>query len=325
MAESRTFETVYRLAKSQVLVVQHPSPGLIWAEGRDRLDLLNRMSTNQLNELASGRQRATVLTNAVGQTIDKLQVLATADRLILVTNPGKAESVTGWLNGYIFFQDDVRLSPFEGGWTRWGLYGPNAAAAAKGLMGDGQPLREGELRSFEGGFGYPAESRLQPGVELLLDPGGSARAEAMWPGKQAESVGQRTFDILRIERGVPAVGREILDDTIPLEADLWDAVSFSKGCYIGQEIIARLESRGRLAKQLSGIQLASESIPPLDLLQNGRRVGRLTSVGRSPDLGWIGLALVKPAALETDAGKVQVAGSDAPGRLVPLPFETGPA
>ncbi len=110
------------------------------------------------------------------------------------------------------------------------------------------------------------------------------------------------------------MGREILDDTIPLEADLWDAVSFSKGCYIGQEIIARLESRGRMAKQLTGVRLDTQAAPPLDLLQAGHRVGRLTSVGHSPDLGWIGLALVKPAALESDGGQVQVGDQVAKGQ-----------
>jgi aminomethyltransferase len=322
MDENRTFESVYRQAKSEALVLRHRPPGLICAEGKDRLDLLNRMSTNELASLPDGKQRATVLTNPVGQTIDKLQVLAVPDKLILITNHGKDQAVLGWLNGYIFFQDDVRLSLFEAGWTHWGLYGPSAAAQAGDFLESHMLLADGELKTIEAGYAWSAEARLGPGVELLLDPDGTARAEDAWPDRHADSVDGLVFDVLRIERGVPAAGREILEDTIPLEADLWDAVSFTKGCYIGQEIIARLESRGRLAKRLSGVRLDSEAAPPLDLLQAGHRVGRLTSVGHSPELGWIGLALAKPSALEADSGQVQVDGSRASGQLVPLPFET---
>ncbi|MGA9190402.1 MAG: glycine cleavage T C-terminal barrel domain-containing protein [Anaerolineales bacterium] len=325
MDENRTFESIYRQAKAEALALRHRPPGLIWAEGKDRLDLLNRMSTNQLESLPDGRQRATVLTNPVGQTIDKLQVLALPDKLILITNHGKDQTVLGWLNGYIFFQDDVKLSLFEPGWSRWGLYGPGAAAQAADFLESDVKFADGELKTLEMGYAWPAEPRLRPGIELLLDPDGTARAKDVWPDRHADSVDGLVFDVLRIERGVPAAGREILEDTIPLEADLWDAVSFNKGCYIGQEIIARLESRGRLAKQLTGVQLDSEVSPPLDLVQAGHRVGRLTSVGHSPDLGWIGLALAKPSALETDSGQVQVDGSLASGRLVPLPFEAIPA
>ena len=73
------------------------------------------------------------------------------------------------------------------------------------------------------------------------------------------------------------------------------------------------------------MRLETQAEPPLDLRQSGRSVGHLTSAGCSPDLGWIGLALVKPAALEADDGRVQVGESDESGQLVPLPFEIVPS
>jgi folate-binding protein YgfZ len=325
MPESRTLESVYRQATHDAMVVQHPTPGLIWAEGRDRLDLLNRMSTNQLDSLPKGQQRPTVLTNPVGQTIDTLQVLALEDRLVLVTSPGKLQTVQTWLNGYIFFQDDVKLTPFDEGWTHWGVYGPKALRAAAELLGDDAPLSEEEVRTLVGGLAWRADSRWNLGVELLLDTEGTARAQSAWSDRETDSLEEQVYEVLRVEFGVPQVGREVLDDTIPLEAGLWDAVSFSKGCYIGQEIIARLESRGRLAKQLTGVRLGSEAAAPTDLLQSGRRIGTLTSVAQSPNLGWIGLALVKPSALESDGGLVTVDGDSASGRLVPLPFSADAA
>jgi folate-binding protein YgfZ len=325
MIETRTFEEVYQQARSGALILRHPAHGLLWAEGRDRLDLLNRMSTNQLDQLPVGQGRSTVLTNPVGQTIDSLKVLALEQRVILVTSPGKGDTVQDWLNGYIFFQDDVKLSPFAEGWTRWGLYGPEAGQAAEAVFKGASPSGAGAYARFEGGFAWSAEARLDPGLELLLDPDATVRATEAWPDRHAGTVEGEVFDVLRIERGVPQVGREILEDTIPLEADLWDAVSFSKGCYIGQEIIARLESRGRLAKQLCGVQLDSQVRAPADLIQDGRRIGVLTSVARSPTLGWIGLALAKPSALESEDGRVQAGTDGATGHLLPLPFEPLPA
>jgi folate-binding protein YgfZ len=321
MSEARSFKEVYQQAKSEVLVLRQPMPGLIWAEGSDRLDLLNRMSTNQVDQLAAGTQRTTVLTNAVGQTVDRIDVLALENRLIIVTSPGKGEDVLSWLSGYIFFQDDVTLALFEDDWSLWGMFGPKAKQAATDFVSADAPGEE-QVSTFEGGYAWPADPRMGTGVQLLLDPGATARAVARWPDRHPESVEGQVFDVLRVERGVPAMGREILADTIPLEAGLRDAVSFTKGCYIGQEIIARLESRGRLAKQLCGVRLDGQASAPMDLYQSGRRIGRLSSVADSPSMGWIGLALAKPSALETESGHILVGEDDQPGRLVALPFES---
>ncbi len=99
-------------------------------------------------------------------------------------------------------------------------------------------------------------------------------------------------------------------------------MSFSKGCYIGQEIIARLESRGRLAKRLVGARLSSAIEPNAALYQGSAKVGTLTSVVRSPNLGWIGLASVRPEAVDRNAGGVSVGENRAVGTLVELPFRS---
>lgn len=102
------------------------------------------------------------------------------------------------------------------------------------------------------------------------------------------------MEILRIEAGLPGLESEIQADSIPLEVGLWEYISFSKGCYIGQEIIARMESRGKQARKLVGLRSANELFVGTPLTVEGKSIGAITSVALSPRLGWIGLASVKP-------------------------------
>ena len=107
-----------------------------------------------------------------------------------------------------------------------------------------------------------------------------------------------TFDVLRVEQGYGAYGNELSLDYIPLETRLTDAVSFTKGCYVGQEIIARMESRNRLAKQLMGLAAGSGCSAGGKLQRDGKEMGDLTTVVESPRFGSIALAYVRTAAAE---------------------------
>jgi aminomethyltransferase len=108
-----------------------------------------------------------------------------------------------------------------------------------------------------------------------------------------------TFDYLRIKDGNPRFGHELTLDYIPLEANLWDDVSFNKGCYTGQEIIARMESRGRLAKKLVRLRPESSLESGIELTMGGKKVGSITSAANGPD-GPVVLGFVKSAALQNE-------------------------
>ena len=110
-------------------------------------------------------------------------------------------------------------------------------------------------------------------------------------------IDEATFDYLRIEAGLPRFGHELSEDYIPLETGLWNDVSFAKGCYIGQEIIARMESRGKLAKKL--VRFSAES--PLtagDITSNGKKAGTLTSVANA-EHGSVALGYVRTKVLDS--------------------------
>ncbi len=318
--ERGAIERAYEEALTGALPVPFPPPSLVQAWGTSWLDLLQRMSTNDLAGMHPGQVRETVLTTAVAQIVDWVSVVARPDGGLLVANPGRARRVREWLQRYIFFQDDVRLEEMGEGWARWGLYGPRAAEEAERIVpAEIGPL--GQATSWDGGTAWRVERPAGGGVVLLLAPDAAACASQLW--NEGAGDAQRAHQILRIEAGLPEIGSEIQDDSLPLEVGLKGAVSFTKGCYIGQEIIARMESRGRLAKELLGVRAESGLAPGEEIRQGGRTMGTVTSATLSPRYGAIGLASVRPSALDASQGSVEIGERAVPGKLIRLPFDSG--
>ncbi len=304
----------YQATLEGTLVVRHSDPGVIELAGKDRLELLHRMSTADLLELAPFHVRQTVFTDPLGRTIDVVWVLTRDQDLVLLTNPGKEVQLRAWLRKHIFFQDQVSLVAAQPGWALWGVYGPTAVQALAGLHCPA-PSND-QIVAFQGGLAWSVSTPV-PGFRALIHPGVDLSGWEQLGGGAAEA---EAYEVHRVEAGLPEAGREILDDSIPLEVGLASAVSFSKGCYTGQEIIARMESRGKLAKRLAGITLPHSAQSGSTLQQNGRTIGTLTSVVESPRFGWIGLAVVKPDAISAHGGHVSLEGDEQTAQLVELPF-----
>ena len=301
-------EATYKSAFESALIVQHDSPGVIELRGPDRLDLLHRLSTNDLENMPAEHVRRTVFTDPVGRMIDVVTVLNLSDELLIVTSSGRSQAMQDWLQRHIFFQDDVTVHVSEQDWSLCGAYGPKAADSLPSAAPDAKALIASDQ-----GIVWPVD-RPVPGFLKLIGPDHTAEN---WV---ADPSAADAYEILRIEAGLPKRGAEIREDSIPLEVGLWEEVSFVKGCYVGQEIIARMESRGKLAKQLVGIKLESHAEPGSTLRQGGRTVGTLTSVVESPKLGWIGLASGRPSALGTEGGRVAIAETEEVAIMVELPF-----
>ena len=114
------------------------------------------------------------------------------------------------------------------------------------------------------------------------------------------AIDEAAFDYLRIQDGQPRFGRELTEEYIPLEANLWADVSFNKGCYTGQEIIARMESRGRLAKKLVRLLPEAPVAAGAELSAAGKKAGRITSAAVGPD-GPVALGYVRTTLLDENA------------------------
>ena len=305
----------YAAARSGVVVIPRSHEGRVRAVGRDRLDLLHRMSTNDLTNVAVGEARSTVLTTAIGRMVDVLTVLNRGETALCLTSPGRATAVRKWLSGYIFFRDHVKFEDASNELGQMGLDGPRAGVVAGALAGGAESLAENRFVEREG-------------LIILRWPGDrysviapAERLEAVWDqavAAGAKPAGEEAYQMLRLAAGLPYGDHEITEEYIPLEANLWHAVSFTKGCYIGQEIIARMESRGKLARRLAGIKLDAPVAEGSEVRVDKTVAGKVTTAGMIPGIGPVALAYLKTASAEPGT-RVTVEGVS--GVVAALPFE----
>jgi aminomethyltransferase len=238
--------------------------------------------------------------------------LVTAQDVCLLVPAGQGETVRNWLARHIFFQDQVSLGPV----TRLlhhGAYGPQSQDFVLAQLGVEPPEALDSCLELEEGFVWSVRRPAPGGLEWAL-PALTGEAAPDNPASPA----RLAYEALRIEDGLPLFGAEVTPDRLPPEVGLDEAVSLRKGCYIGQEVLARMETRGRRAWRLAGIRLPREFPVPQVLHQQEQIAGTLTSAAWSPRQGWIGLAVVRPDALETDGGRVTL--NEEEGQLVELPF-----
>jgi len=299
----------YAAAHAAAVLAEHPARGMLHLTGATRLDLINRMSTQAVLGLTSGQGAATVLTTDIGRIIDRIILYATSDGVYVLTGDGHADPLARYFRRNIFFNDDTQLRDDSATTAIFGVYGPRAAEllAAAGFPQVDLPLHHWRQHTISGATAAGATAYLH-----RTDPitGGGYFVTGSMPDREAiraallaaglTPIDEAAYDYLRIEAGMPRFGRELTLDYIPLEADLWADVSFSKGCYVGQEIIARMESRGKLAKRLARLRPGAPLAAGMEITAGGRSVGTITSAADGPG-GLVALGYVKTSALADGA------------------------
>jgi aminomethyltransferase len=320
----------FRAAREAAAVMDRSAIGRLRIAGGDRLNFLQRMSTNDVLRLQPGKGAVTILTTPIGRIVDRLISYAEDETLLALTSEGQAERVRKWLTGYIFFMDQVTIADETELTALLAVYGPRAAEVIQAATAINVSVLDRHAwtrATFDGAAvtAAAAEPLGAGGAFYLIAPATALpglRTRLLEAG--AHPMGEAAYEALRILAGQPRYGHELSEEYIPLEAGLWNDVSFSKGCYIGQEIIARMESRGKQARQLVGLRLAelplagdagAQSIAPLQA--KGQRIGQLTSVARLPDSGEVaGLGYVRTAYATPGAAVSAVAaGREIPGEI----------
>lgn len=321
MLESMTTLPEYRaLREGCGLADSSTAPGRIEIVGPDRLRFLNAYVTCDVKSLAPGDGAYGFLTSHQGRILSDLVVLALEDRLWLQLPPGQEEAVTRHLQKYIL-ADRVEIRPLDD-MLPLSLIGPGAA----GLL-DGVELPAAEWKH--------ARARVQ-GTEVELVRAGRLGAEGytLWVSASiakplADSllenpavtpVGSEALEILRTEAGIPRFGQDFGPESFPQETGATDAVSYTKGCYLGQEVVARIHYRGGVQKTLRGLLFdAPAPAPGTPILHDGREAGKATTVVESPALGRpIGLAILHRRAGEPGT-RVELQGGGA-AEVRDLPF-----
>jgi aminomethyltransferase len=267
-----------------------------------------------------------VLTTPIGRMVDRLVVYVDDDALRVVTSPGAATVVRNWLGRHIFFMDQVKVSDVSAETGLLRVVGPAAGERLAGAVLPEAPHDWVGVEHAGAALAVARADRLGADTFAVWGPRAAlGQLAADLEAAGAEPAGDDLYDVLRIEAGLPRYGREIGEEYIPLEANLWADVSFNKGCYTGQEIIARMESRGKQARVLAGLRLAGPvglGGEPVAVAHEGAAAGHVSSTAVSPALGPIALAFVKPAmAAPGTAVEVRAAAGPVAATVAALPFE----
>lgn len=250
--------------------------GRLQATGKDALDLLNRLTTNRLDDLHPGKGRQTVLTTSKGRCIDWLWVFRLSQELLLLTSPGAEETVASWIDTYTIMEE-VSLASLAQQRALIGVLGPEAESLLGNALGLPPGLGWGDTWEWAGLLLLRTDALALPQWDVLVP---AQHAPGLWQalqGQGAVPMGEGATGLLRIAAGIPRRGKELTDAYNPLEAGLWGSVSFSKGCYIGQEVLARLKTYGKIQKALARLAFAKPVPEGVGLHAEGKRVGSVTS------------------------------------------------
>jgi folate-binding protein YgfZ len=313
--------------------------GRICLTGADRVRLLNGQVTNNVKDLHAGEGCYAALVTAKGKLQSDLNIYNLPNEVLLDFEPGLTETITQRLEKYVI-ADDVQVVDVSPHYGLLSVQGPKAELVVRSLA---LPM-EVPVKLF--GFTSVNDSTLgeiylvnQPrvgpgtsGFDLFVPTPalGAVMDKLIAAVKQAGggACGWRALEMARIEAGIPRFGVDMDESNLASEAGIESrAISFSKGCYIGQEVIARIRTYGQVAKALRGLRLEGDlkELPKKGdkLFHDGKEVGYITSALASPSLKQnIALGYVRKEVnqMDTELG-LRAAGVESRARIVPLPFQ----
>ena len=295
---------------------------LVRVSGPDRATFLHGQTTNDVNGLTVGAANEAVLLTNRGKMLAEVVVLKRADDLWLRGEIGFGADLLAALQRNCI-SEEVEFEDLSERVAQLGLYGPKATEILERIAGGAQQVpRIGHRDAKIGAYGVTLLALSSfgiPGYELFVE---SPAAAAVWEVLVAEGArpfGEAAFELAHISAGVPRYGVDMTEDTNPLEANLERAISYQKGCYVGQEVIAKATFRGHVTRKLVGLRFSSPTPPtPRELQLDGRVVGRITSSVRRPDGVTIGLGFVKRNLAQPNVSLSLADGSTATTCTLPL-------
>jgi tRNA-modifying protein YgfZ len=325
----------YQSARRHAAAIDRSDRGRIVVSGADRAAYLQGLLTNDITALEAGGGCYAAYLTSQGRMIADLFLYELGDLLLVTMERAVKDTVLAKLDQFIF-SEDVQLGDVTDTFAQVAIVGPEAAAVVTHIVDgpDADTLtamaEHGNARTTFGG--QPAiVTRVmdtgEPGFDVFVERALSGRFNDALSARGIPMLDAETADVLRIEAGVPRFLRDMDDETIPLEAGITDrAISLTKGCYVGQEVIIRVLHRGhgRVVRKLVGVVLEGREAPPAGaaIMVEAREIGRITSSAVSPALGKpIALGYVHRDFVAPDT-VVSIAGVRA--AIAELPFTTPP-
>ncbi|MFZ9669042.1 MAG: YgfZ/GcvT domain-containing protein [Solirubrobacterales bacterium] len=287
-----------------------------WIEvsGPDAAEYLQSQVTNDVESLEVGSSTYAALLDRKGRIQADMRITGIdPGRFLIDCEPSAGEGLVSHLDTYRIGRD-VEVDLVER--SAIALLGPAAfdlPTAPQGIEGMAGVMTVGEHECLA--------LVTRWGIDLVVPDTAPGEVEAVLDGLGVGPVNAETGEILRVEAGRPRMGREIESQTMPAEAGIVErAVSFEKGCYIGQEPVARLHYKGKPNRFLRGLRFA-DRVPAGSVLTDGEReLGKVTTVVRSPAEGWIGLAVVRREASPGDLVEASTDTGPVETKVVELPF-----
>ena len=321
----------YDAARRGAGLIDRSDRGRIVVSGKDRASYLHGLFTNDITALTAGHGCYSAYLTPQGRMITDVAVYELGDVILLSLGRDVKDTLLAKLDQFIF-AEDVQLGDVTDSFGGVAIVGPRAAAIAESVLAGVSPgalallVEHGNLRA--GFSGDPVivlrvTDTGEPGYELLLDAARAPRLITALRENGAVDIAEPTGEAIRIEAGVPKFHRDMDEETIPLEAGIEArAISLTKGCYVGQEVIIRVLHRGhgRVARKLVGVTLSGTIAPSSGaaVQADGREVGHLTSVAWSPTLkhvialGYLHRDFIEPGTSVTVDGE--------PAVVTALPF-----
>lgn len=270
--------------------------GCLTIADHDHLDFLQRQTTNDLRLLNKGRSVLTVLVSPIARILDVLRLVKQEEEILALTLPGHSENTFQYLQRRIFFNDRVRLSDASQEYCQIDLEGPEMPNALKSLEISQEPKLDDVIAAEYKDIPVIAIGQrgiAGLGVRLITPAAAANNIEHALLASGTVKLSQESYNILRVEAGLPAAPAELSEEYTPLEVGMDYTVSDSKGCYPGQEVIARQITYDKVTRKLVGMKLEAPAQPGMRLLAEGTPVGEVTSAALSPRFGPIALGVVR--------------------------------
>jgi tRNA-modifying protein YgfZ len=279
---------------------QQPLQGMIQIAGPDRLDFLQRLTSNDAKSLQGKKVIPSVLTSPVGRILDVLYLFEDEEQVeaavYSISLPGRTAATFAYLKSRIFFMDKVEVSDMSSEYAFYNLLGKDVEKVLvkfgfMDLPEAGQiaetSFNNNQLRVFR------HDPHLGLGFQLIASQSMHEQVRNMLEELGVGDMTPEEYETIRVEAGVPAVDREISEEHTPLEINLENAISTSKGCYTGQEVIARQMNYDKVTRKMVGLYLETNTAAGTQLRAGDKPAGKITSYVLSPRLGPIALAIVK--------------------------------
>lgn len=266
--------------------------------GKDATDLIHHLTTNHIKKLRPNEGCDAVLLTSKARVLDWLEVWREEDGYLLVTSPNRRAIFTPHAQKFILYRQDVKIKDVseQGAW--FGIFGGELSKVLAKWQCESildMPMNSLLQTEVEGVAVTLSRTRRLPGTGVLLWSDDAEKLGAIIQNSTAELCEDALYNRLRIEAGVPVTGLELTEAVNPWEANFDDAISLDKGCYNGQEVVARLHAYKKIKQRLMGLRL-EHALPlgeSIALKSDGRAAGMLTSSADSPEFGAIGLGYVR--------------------------------